>query len=150
MIVGPPVTSSSGWGARCSRVNGLPPTLLGPLANNGGPTQTRALLAGSPAIDKGSPTNDPITGAPITTDQRGLPRPVDDPTIPNASGGDGSDIGAFEAQSCVEPPSGIVAWWAGDGNATDVQGGNNGTLQNGATFAAGMVAQAFSFDGVDD
>ena len=28
---------------------------LGPLANNGGPTQTRALLRGSPAIDAGNP-----------------------------------------------------------------------------------------------
>jgi subtilase family serine protease len=52
------------------------------------------------------------------------------------------------AQSCASPPSGLVAWWAGDGNANDIQGGNNGTLQNGATFAPGMVGQAFSFDGV--
>ena len=29
--------------------------LLGPLANNGGPTMTHALLAGSPAIDRGDP-----------------------------------------------------------------------------------------------
>jgi CSLREA domain-containing protein len=67
---------------------------LGPLANNGGLTQTMALLIGSPAIDKGKsfgPTPD--------TDQRGLPRPVNDPAIQNASGGDGSDIGAFEVQT---------------------------------------------------
>lgn len=31
----------------------------------------------------------------LTTDQRGLPHPIDDPSIPN--GGDGSDIGAYEA-----------------------------------------------------
>ena len=29
--------------------------ILGPLKNNGGPTQTHALLAGSPAIDAGDP-----------------------------------------------------------------------------------------------
>ena len=34
----------------------------------------------------------------MTTDQRGLPRPVDILTITNATGGDGADIGAFEAQ----------------------------------------------------
>ena len=64
---------------------------LGPLQNNGGPTKTMALLAGSPAIDKGK-----SFGA--TTDQRGLARPYDNPAIANATGGDGSDIGAFEAQ----------------------------------------------------
>jgi subtilisin-like proprotein convertase family protein len=52
--------------------------------------------------------------------------------------------------ACVTPPSQMTAWYPGDGNASDIQGGNNGTLQNGATFAAGKVAQAFSFDGVDD
>jgi hypothetical protein len=60
--------------------------LLGPLQNNGGPTKTHALLAGSPAIDKGD-----NAGAPAT-DQRGFPRKKD-------GNGDGSlivDIGAFE------------------------------------------------------
>src|SRR5881296_3016772 len=52
--------------------------------------------------------------------------------------------------NCVPPPSGLVSWWPGDGNATDITGGNNGILSNGTTFAAGEVAQAFSFDGVDD
>ncbi|MBI2361462.1 MAG: LamG domain-containing protein, partial [Deltaproteobacteria bacterium] len=54
------------------------------------------------------------------------------------------------AQMCVQPPSGLVSWWPGDGDANDIVDGNNGTLQNGATFAAGFVGQAFSFDGVDD
>jgi hypothetical protein len=67
---------------------GLDP-LLGPLANNGGPTRTCALRAGSPAIDKGK-------NCGPATDQRGAPRPFDFPSISNASGGDGSDIGAFE------------------------------------------------------
>src|SRR5439155_8470225 len=31
--------------------------------------------------------------------------------------------------TCVTPPSGMVSWWPGDGNANDIQGGNNGTLQ---------------------
>ncbi|MBI1928691.1 hypothetical protein HYR99_31160 [Candidatus Poribacteria bacterium] len=45
---------------------------------------------------------------------------------------------------------GLVSWWPGDGNANDIVNGNHGTLQNGATFAAGKIGQAFSFDGVDD
>ena len=43
--------------------------LLGSLANNGGPTMTLALLAGSPAINAGDNTS--ATNAGLTTDQRG-------------------------------------------------------------------------------
>ena len=43
---------------------------LGSLANNGGPTQTFALLAGSPAIGTGVSADFPGTSTPITTDQR--------------------------------------------------------------------------------
>ena len=57
--------------------------------------------------------------------------------------------GVAEAQSCVSPPAGLVSWWPGDGNAQDIVGSNDGTLENGATFASGHVGQGFSFDGVD-
>ncbi len=53
-------------------------------------------------------------------------------------------------QACIPPPAGLVSWWPGDGNAQDIQGGNNGTLQNGVTFGTGEVGQAFSLDGLDD
>lgn len=55
---------------------------LGPLAANGGPTETMALLSGSSAIDTGT-----STGAP-SVDQRGISRPQ----------GGGYDIGAFEVE----------------------------------------------------
>lgn len=51
------------------------------------------------------------------------------------------------AQSCVPPPEGLIAWWPGDGDASDIVGGRDGTLVGGAGFAAGKVDQAFSFDG---
>ena len=70
--------------------------MLGPLQNNGGPTWTHALLPGSPAIDQGKLNL--IAGLSTNIDQRGLPRPVDNPNIANAVGGDGSDIGAYEVQ----------------------------------------------------
>ncbi|MGA2240993.1 MAG: choice-of-anchor Q domain-containing protein [Verrucomicrobiota bacterium] len=54
--------------------------LLGPLADNGGPTLTMALLPGSPAINAGD------TAAAPPTDQRGFPRPS----------GLAADIGAYE------------------------------------------------------
>jgi len=68
------------------------------LQSNGGPTQTIKLLFGSPAIDRG--TSNGLTGQ-LTTDQRGVgfPRTSDNPAIPNAFGGDGSDIGALEVLS---------------------------------------------------
>ena len=48
------------------------------------------------------------------------------------------------------PPAGLVGWWPGDGNANDIMGGNHGTLMDGATFASGMVGEAFSLDGEGD
>ena len=48
---------------------------------------------------------------------------------------------------CTPPPSGMVGWWPGDGNANDIFGGNNGTLVGGVAFTPGMVGQAFSFNG---
>ena len=54
------------------------------------------------------------------------------------------------ASTCFGPANGRVSCWPGEGNANDAWDGNNGTPQNGATFATGLVGQAFSFDGVDD
>ena len=55
--------------------------LLAALGSNGGPTQTRALQAGSPAIDAGDTS--------LATDQRGETRPF----------GTADDIGAFESHT---------------------------------------------------
>jgi plastocyanin len=48
---------------------------------------------------------------------------------------------------CTPPPASMVSWWGAEGNARDALGNNDGTLQGGVTFAAGMVGQAFSLDG---
>jgi hypothetical protein len=50
----------------------------------------------------------------------------------------------------VAAPSGLVSWWQAQNSAVDALGLNNATLYNGATYAAGEVGQAFSFDGVND
>ncbi|MEQ1642918.1 MAG: LamG domain-containing protein, partial [Pyrinomonadaceae bacterium] len=53
--------------------------------------------------------------------------------------------------TATTPPSGVVGWWGGDGDALDISGnGNNGSMQNGALFAVDKVGQGFAFDGVDD
>jgi len=115
--------------------------LLSSLANNGGTTQTLALLAGSPAIDAGN-----NTGAPAT-DQRGAARPV----------GAAVDIGAFEAGvpafsgatstgSNVNTSLGSVSvTFAGvtqTGTTTQISilPSAAGTLPGGYTFGAGYPA----------
>ncbi|MBD1840097.1 PEP-CTERM sorting domain-containing protein [Coleofasciculus sp. FACHB-64] len=65
--------------------------LLGPLADNGGSTQTLALLPGSPAIDAANPNSFPAT------DQRGVTRPQ----------GTRADIGAFEVAQTTTPPQSV-------------------------------------------
>jgi hypothetical protein len=62
---------------------------LGPLAANGGPTQTHALAEGSPAIDAGA------AGACPATDQRGVGRPQRS----------GCDIGAYELEPSAGGPT---------------------------------------------
>lgn len=75
--------------------------MLGPLAANGGPTETHALLPGSPAIEAGHP-NIPGTGGDSCSpvDQRGVPRPQ-----PSRC-----DIGAYEAglAPCTTPRAGCT------------------------------------------
>jgi hypothetical protein len=67
--------------------------VLGPLQNNGGPTQTMALLTGSPAIDGGDPSGcTDGQGHLLKTDQRGMPRPDKEDSV-------GCDMGAYERQN---------------------------------------------------
>jgi hypothetical protein len=104
--------------------------LLAPLADNGGPTQTHALLAGSPALDAGSP--DPAgtsEAACRDVDQRGVPRPQ----------GIGCDIGAFELE-----PSAIAV-------EIDIKPGSDSNPVN--PFSRGLIPVALlgseSFDVAD-
>jgi hypothetical protein len=71
-------------------------SLLAPLADNGGPTQTHALLAGSPAVDAGNPSATAGVGGVPHYDQRGalFARVFDG----NGAAGARTDIGAFERQ----------------------------------------------------
>ena len=54
-------------------------------------------------------------------------------------------VGLAQEQTCVPPPPGLAGWWPGNGNANDVQFGNNGTIDNTVTFGEGKVGQAFVF-----
>ena len=72
---------------------------LSALADNGGKTKTQMIAGTSPAIDQGRAFDE------LTVDQRGRPRTYDS-GLDNASGGDGTDIGAVELNKdqVVLPP----------------------------------------------
>jgi hypothetical protein len=55
---------------------------------------------------------------------------------------------AQPGDSCLPPPSGLVAWWPADGGAMDVVGQRNGSLVGASGFAAGVVREAFHFPNV--
>lgn len=116
---------------------------LGPLADNGGPTRTHVLLSNSAALDAGHSSGS-------TTDQRGdgFARSVELPVV-NAVGGDGSDIGAYEAKTAPPPPvtvSGRVTTPAGLNlrNATVVLTDPQGVRRTATTSSFGI----FTFNDV--
>ncbi|MFK7956997.1 MAG: choice-of-anchor Q domain-containing protein [Lysobacterales bacterium] len=67
--------------------------MLGPLASNGGPTQTHAPLSGSPIVDQGNNSDCP------SNDQTGMPRPIDGNGDDNAE----CDIGSVEFVDLFPP-----------------------------------------------
>jgi CSLREA domain-containing protein len=91
---------------------------LGPLADNGGPTQTHALNAGSPAIDAG-----PSDAPPV--DQRGAPR-------------NQPDIGAYELVTCLGATVNRVGT-GGDDTLTGTDGDDAFLLGAGNDTASGGV-----------
>jgi hypothetical protein len=54
------------------------------------------------------------------------------------------------AVACTDTAAGQLARWPGDNSSDEVAHGRDGTLVGDTAYAAGMVAQAFSFDGSGD
>jgi len=103
-------------------------TAIGPLADNGGPTQTHALVAGSPAIDAG---NNNMIPANLVNDQRGagFPRIV----------GSAVDIGAVEGIGTGTTTFALaVTKTGGNGSVTSTPAG----IACGATCTANFTQDA--------
>jgi hypothetical protein len=49
--------------------------------------------------------------------------------------------------ACTPLPLGLVSWWRAENNTLDSIGTNYGVMQDGGTYAAGEVGQAFSLNG---
>lgn len=107
--------------------------LLEPLADNGGPTETQALPATSPAVDAV-----PAGQCPTKVDQRGEPRPDNGKAV--------CDIGAFELQDppvapAISSPAGAAFQVGNAGGFTVIATGlptpvlsATGTLPSGVSF----------------
>ena len=105
---------------------------LQPLADNGGPTQTVALGAGSAAFDAGDPTV--CAAVPVSgRDQRGEIRPQ----------GVGCDSGAYESNGAVGEISGIVR----DDLGIPLQGATVSLLPSGMSVLTD-AAGSFAFTGL--
>jgi hypothetical protein len=103
-------------GTNTTNITGQSPNLAA-LASNGGLTQTMALQAGSPAIDKGT-----TAGAP-TTDQRGVPRDV------------AVDIGAYEVRLVAN----MIVNTAAEEATDEANGDNFLTLREAIELADGTL-----------
>ena len=114
---------------------------LGPLAYNGGQTQTMVLLAGSPAINAGSNALaiDPTTNNPLTTDQRGAGFARIVGTV---------DMGAYEVQVLAVPTVNFLATSSHLPTLTGTYDQQNTVLLqvtvNGSTFTLGTSPQLTS------
>jgi concanavalin A-like lectin/glucanase superfamily protein len=53
------------------------------------------------------------------------------------------------SQMCTPPPKDMVSWWTGDGTTLDYFGRNDGLTTPAVSYAAGEVADAFSFGGTE-
>ncbi len=118
---------------------------LGPLTDNGGPTQTHLPALTSPAAEAG-------LGNGLSTEQRGLARTLDATNLANAAGSDGTDIGAVELT-----PDGVCNGLAATvlfAPGTPITGseGNDvivGTAANDQISALGGADTVCSGDGAD-
>ncbi len=100
---------------------------------NGGPTETHLPALSSPALDAGIANG-------LTSDQRGQPRTFDAVVIANASGSDGTDIGATELQPGENDlPGNASCQGAVVGSKTGTEGPDTLTGTDGpdALFGAG-------------
>ncbi|HKO96860.1 MAG TPA: LamG-like jellyroll fold domain-containing protein, partial [Pyrinomonadaceae bacterium] len=135
--------SGTGWTCTVIPVGGTPgPAVL---------TCTRAdsLAAGGSYPDI-TLTVDVSLTAPASVNNVATVAVAGDVNAANDSDTDPTTIVAL----CLTPPADMAAWWTGDETGADpprdIAGGNDGTLNGDATYAAGKVLNGFTLDGTGD
>jgi len=83
-----------------------------------------------------------LLGQPVSTITGNTPAPLATGSI-GISPQSGQPI-------CTTLPSSAIAWWPGEGDASDRFARSPGTPQNGVSYTSGKVSQAFSFASVSD
>ena len=118
------VTTLTGPGNQLGTASSPIDPLLGPLQNNGGVTETHALLPGSPAIDAGSNS----AAAGLTTDQRGTGfARIDNGTV---------NVGAVEF---TLSDTTFVSLDAGNLKIEDVAGGNTDDMLSISVSGSNLI-----------
>jgi Ca2+-binding RTX toxin-like protein len=139
--------ASAGTGDQLGTVAAPIDPRLAPLADNGGSTDTHALLPGSPAVHAGSPLQPGSGGSACAAlDQRGVPRSA-------------CDIGGYQLVRCFGRPVTVVGTPVGDvlrGTGADeaflAMGGNDLIQAGGGVdrVCAGPGADRVFGEGGDD
>ncbi len=101
-------------------------------------------LVGNPAGSTGFIATHDLQNRPTRCSARlmlqGVRSPDDGGSCP--TGSPAIDAGAANPSATLTIP-GVFAQYPADGNANDVTGGHNGTIEGGVTYAPGVVGQAF-------
>jgi RHS repeat-associated protein len=132
-------------------VTGAPVALNGLVSDDGlpagAPVRSSWSLVAGPGLVTFADATQPVTTASFSQPGIYLLRLSADDTLASAS----DLVEVHVAEPCSVPaPSGLRAWWTGNGHARDLVAGNNGQLLSGTTFAPGKVSLGLKFDGVND
>lgn len=110
-------------------------------------TSTAASSTSAPADSSAGPTG---TGAEDTETGQIEPTGTSTTSLDStSSGADESGSTTTGETRCAPPPPGLVAWWRGQSDATDMAGSNDGVVHGSLGYGRAVVGMGFDFSGDD-